>query len=296
MLPEENILNFLKTYNKDDPVHRETYEMFKEADDNIEEAVLSLIDSGVNIENLQTLISKNRSFLEEEKDHAEKRIKIEEKSTEEIGFEIPGLIGDDESEIKAEDRFIKYTSINNDNCLCKGDVMSEIRTPQSNLKVNQNNDGLNKYSNPTVINKSIDPSVFYQNILPIPSPKQPLAPASPEYLFPILQCKLCGLRFPDSSEVFTQHIEDHRRFTNALGEKVVLRREFFTPKILNKTEKLDLNFEGDTEDVIWEKESPFCSVCGKIIKKKWEDQIENWILEDGVRINDKEVSHRKCVY
>ena len=74
------------------------------------------------------------------------------------------------------------------------------------------------------------------------------------------------------------------------------RREFFTSKTINKIEKLDLTLEGEAEAMVWESESPVCSICGKIIKKIWDDKIENWVLEQGTRINDTEVAHKKCVY
>lgn len=322
MHPEENILNFLKTYDKDNSVHRETYEMFKESNGNVDEIVSTLLNSGVNVENLQSLVKNLQSPVELDGENLQspveidgeevKRIKLEEDEPSE--FEIPGLgestgFTEDNPE-EFEDRFVRYYSTV-DNTLDDEDRFNKYDNTITNTLDDMstvNKDRFIKYDNTTNLPLNNDvisnikedrysnDTVFYQNILPIPSPKQDLTPASPDYLFPILQCKLCGLRFKDSSEIFTQHIEDHRRFTNALGEKAILRREFFTPRILHKTEKLDLSIEGEIEDVIWEKESPICSVCGKTIKKKWEDKLENWVLEDGVKINDKEVSHRKCVY
>lgn len=138
-------------------------------------------------------------------------------------------------------------------------------------------------------------SVFSQNILPggtVVSAK----PRDPSYLYPVLQCKLCGLRFTkDCTEQFGLHIEDHRRKTKALGDKMVLRREFFSSKSVSKMEKLDLEIEGDAESIVWKKEPPHCVICGKIIKKAWSDDAEDWILDQGTRVNDKEFAHRGCV-
>jgi hypothetical protein len=141
-------------------------------------------------------------------------------------------------------------------------------------------------------------TVFYKSILTDLKIKNTIEiPADPFYLFPVLQCKLCGLRFGSNfTAEFGLHLDDHRRFTNALGEKVILRREFFNSKRADKMEKLDLNFEGKVENVIWEKDSPLCLICKKIIKKVWDDKLENWVLDEGTRVNDKEVAHRKCVY
>ncbi|ELA41319.1 uncharacterized protein VICG_01692, partial [Vittaforma corneae ATCC 50505] len=148
--------------------------------------------------------------------------------------------------------------------------------------------------------KALADTVFYQNILPEAKINKSLdisKERNPCYLFPILQCKLCGLRFPtEHSQSFGQHIEDHRRFTQAIGEKTVLRREFFNTKDQMKVEKLELEVEGLAEDVVWEKESPNCVICGRIIKKKWNDTLESWVLEDGTKINEQEVAHRKCAY
>lgn len=137
--------------------------------------------------------------------------------------------------------------------------------------------------------------VFYNNILSTPE-SGITKPRDPYYLYPVLQCKLCGLRFfKDSTDEFGLHIEDHRRKTKALGERIVLRREFFNLKPKIKIEKLDLAFEGDTEFLVWTKEPPTCVVCKKIIKKIWAEDLENWILDSGAEINEKEVAHKKCI-
>lgn len=138
-------------------------------------------------------------------------------------------------------------------------------------------------------------SVFSQNVLPGGS-IVPHKLRDPSYLYPVLQCKLCGLRFTrNSTEQFGLHIEDHRRKTKALGDKMVLRREFFSSKSVSRMEKLDLEIEGNVELIVWKKESPHCVICGKIIKKAWSDDAENWILVDGTQVNNREFAHRDCV-
>jgi len=137
--------------------------------------------------------------------------------------------------------------------------------------------------------------VFYNNIISTPE-SGITKPRDPYYLYPVLQCKLCGLRFfKGSTDEFGLHIEDHRRKTKALGERIVLRREFFNLKPKIKIEKLDLTVEGDTEFLVWTKEPPTCVVCKKIVKKIWADDLENWILDSGAEINEKEVAHKKCI-
>lgn len=137
--------------------------------------------------------------------------------------------------------------------------------------------------------------VFFQNVVSGGTMMFP-KPNDPSYLYPVLQCKLCGLRFTkDCTEQFGLHIEDHRRKTKALGDKVVLRREFFSSKSASKMEKLDLEIEGGAESIIWKKEPPYCAICSKIIRKAWSDDAEDWVLDHGIRINDKEFAHRGCV-
>ncbi len=118
----------------------------------------------------------------------------------------------------------------------------------------------------------------------------------PYYLYSPLQCKLCGLRYNSkSTEEFGVHIEDHRRRNRALDDKMVLRREFFTQNAPKTIIKLNLIHEDEVELLRWNKEIPICIICNDPIKKNWRDDIEEWVLEDGVKINEEECSHRKCL-
>ncbi|KAI4292355.1 hypothetical protein PAPHI01_1629 [Pancytospora philotis] len=142
-------------------------------------------------------------------------------------------------------------------------------------------------------------SVFSKHIfVPAPAAREPdlATPRDPSYLFEPLQCKLCGLRFSAAATaVFGVHIEDHRRKTRALDEKAVLQREFFTSKTTAAPIKLNLSVCGDNEVLVWAREAPKCVVCGEKLKKVWRDDVEDWVLESGARISEKEYAHRECV-
>lgn len=143
-------------------------------------------------------------------------------------------------------------------------------------------------------------SIFYQNVFVPSRPSYDTSlsatPRDPSYLFPPLQCKLCGLRFASSlTSAFGIHIEDHRRKTRALGDKIVLRREFFNSRIQKVPVRLNLSLNGGAEAVVWNKECPQCIVCGSVIRKAWRDDVEDWVLDGGTRVNDREFAHRECV-
>ncbi|KAI5152306.1 hypothetical protein ENBRE01_2729 [Enteropsectra breve] len=117
------------------------------------------------------------------------------------------------------------------------------------------------------------------------------------YLFPKLQCKLCGLRYTEEQvEEFGAHIEEHRRKTRLLGEKLDLKRAYFHHgEEIKVPIKLHLNIEDGAEKVVWNKSRPTCKFCKKQIKRRWRDEDESWILEDGIILNDDEVAHKDCV-
>lgn len=121
--------------------------------------------------------------------------------------------------------------------------------------------------------------------------------SKPYYLFSPLQCKLCGLRYrSNSAEEFGIHIEDHRRRNRALDDKMVLQREFFTSKTPKTIIKLNLSCDDENvELIVWNKDPPTCIICNETINKYWKDNIEEWILEDGVKINEYEYGHIKCL-
>jgi len=293
MAPELCITQFLENYRKSDKVHQRAYEMLYDSYRDpgaLGEILQSLVDSDVNVSNLAPLLDKVKENDEATAPHAifdgagetkydfgldspagqppaavpqPKRLRVREQS-EEAEFAIPGIKLVPEQEEAARER---------------------VQAPPARLPSNEQ-------ANKRVLTNT----VFYQSILPEPKSRLE-AERDPYYLFPVLQCKLCGLRFPkEHAETFGLHIEDHRRFTHALGEKTMLRREFFHTKTQARIEKLDLVIEGGAEDVVWEEECPSCIVCGKLIKKRWNDELENWVLDDGTKINEKEVAHRKCVY
>lgn len=308
MIPEQNIAKFLETFDKSNKIHLRTFRLIQESSNDpnlINEFVTDLYNSGVNIQNLGVLLKNNpEEIREESKIQFDNKKIIEEKfhnylkdtnypqeypPIQDLEIDAPKRQKLNESSSDLNDgEFIPGLGFTTEEKLESEPYTTPIPSHTSNL-------------NPIVSNKdTCKDTVFYSNILPETKIKSLIdltKDADPWYLFPSLQCKLCGLRFGSSfSSEFGLHIDDHRRFTNAIGEKVILRREFFSSKKVNRIEKLELTLEGDIEAVVWENESPICSICGKIIKKIWDDKIENWVLEQGTRINDREVAHKKCVY
>ncbi|KAI5173465.1 hypothetical protein PAEPH01_2001 [Pancytospora epiphaga] len=149
------------------------------------------------------------------------------------------------------------------------------------------------------INKQLLETVFYKSIfipVKISETAESYIVREPAYLFLPLQCKLCGLRYMSTdTDEFGLHIDEHRRKARALEEKEVLRREFFTSKNDEVLVKLKLIIEGGAEIIPWTKECPNCVICGDVVKKVWRDDAEEWVLESGVKINENEFTHRKCV-
>ena len=308
MIPEQNIAKFLETFDKTNKIHLRTFQVIKDSfsdSKTLLDFVSSLRDSGVNTQNLSILLESTMEGDGEEtsnvtfdnRNNIEERFQAYLKGDEcscsenlEENFPKRQRIESASSEPSNEEEFIPGL----------GFEIEEDKIPVINQQVPQTVSKL-PILNKNPSNKDVcKDTVFYQNILPETKIKLSIdlnQDADPSYLFPSLQCKLCGLRFGSGfSAEFGLHIDDHRRFTNALGEKVMLRREFFSSKSVNRIEKLDLTLEGDVEAVVWEKESPNCSICGKVIKKIWDDKLENWVLEQGTRINEREVAHKKCVY
>ncbi|KAM0680358.1 mRNA 3' end processing factor [Glugoides intestinalis] len=308
MTPEQRITKFLEMFNKDDKVHIRTYNMFcmtcSDTKD-IQDIVNFLVDSDVNKENLKFLIADKKG---EEKD-SEQALFDSASTLKKQGNETLSLETIRKRELPVRDSLLEEMETKKikteekkgeDDLVIPGLLFQEENTTEMEERgyKSQNKSG---YLNQIDTNKQVHTdSIFYQNILPDPKVSTSLdltVNKDPYYLFPVLQCKLCGLRFGEShSDAFGQHIEDHRRFTNALIEKNTHQREYFSSKTVVKVEKLDLTIDGEVEEIVWEKESPICAICKKIIKKKWNDKLENWTLDDGAMLNEKEGVHRKCVY
>lgn len=145
-----------------------------------------------------------------------------------------------------------------------------------------------------------DPSnIFNKSVYEPMNPARqglPVTPVSPAYLFLPLQCKLCGLRYrEDMTEEFGTHIEDHRRKNRALDDRAVVRREFFTSKKAKAAVRLTLpQIESRTEHIPWSREEPVCAVCSEAIRKAWSDELDEWILDGGIRASDEEFIHKTC--
>lgn len=326
MIVEQNIVKFLESFNPKDKVHSRVAQMLIESVDikDVENMLDDLLDAQVNSINLRAI-----------KDEMIENKKPNENLNEDVSFEINKRFNDKFASYLdfKENKFINSSaSFNNfdfnndcnhvkkikinddeesDKVLIPGldvvedennlenfpyfmdnEILSEVtKVSPAGSSINEN--GLTPQSNLTVLNS--DDNVFYSNILTTKSKIQNKE-NDPSYLYLILQCKLCGLRFNrNETDAFGLHIEDHRRKTKALSEKPILRREYFTSKKVNKVKKLELALDDSIEKLIFQKDSPNCAICHKIIKKQWDDEMEDWVLDKGVRINDVQYAHRDCV-
>lgn len=310
MISETKIIKFLEVCNSDDKSHVRLFKMlFKSAADESDflEILNQLIINNVNVTNLEQMkktieliipinsnqmkrvVSCKTGFGRRESFKrylnynesasptlidSSKRMKIEESGE----FGIPGLEDNGET--------LKSMTVNG-----IVDELNNMKTNQSNLdqrNINHSNLDqqvpsalkLNDNKNQVFLNNNVLVDLNYKDL---------------SYLYMPLQCKLCGLRYrEDMTEEFGVHIEDHRRKTKALGDKAILRREYFNMAD-DRGEKIDLKVIGGSEPLIWEKDAPVCIICEKIIKKSWNDDVENWTLDDGAKINAKDVAHKMCV-
>ncbi|CAD25883.1 hypothetical protein [Encephalitozoon cuniculi GB-M1] len=130
------------------------------------------------------------------------------------------------------------------------------------------------------------------------------AEACPSILYPPNQCKLCGLRYEDTSvgdEQMGIHIDEHRRKARVLGEKDCVSREFFpTLEAWTKNiEKIKLKLEVEkVEKIAYSGGPALCDVCRSKIEVEWDDHEDSWMLKDAISLEKAgrtSFCHRKCV-
>lgn len=115
-------------------------------------------------------------------------------------------------------------------------------------------------------------------------------------LFQPIQCKLCGLRYSQSEgEVLSLHLQDHQRRARSEEGKNVNCRKFFCRKTEWLINKLDLPQIIETKNKIKSNKPRNCKVCNMKIDLSWDDEDEQWILEDAIEINKNNFCHRRCV-
>lgn len=256
MIPEIKMRNFLQIFNPKDKIHLRVFKLFFKSFQKEITAILdALTEAKINVENLSLI---KEQFVSKEETQNEWNMAVD-------GFTI-------RKDTRLDDWApVEPREPRNDGC--KRQKLDEI-PPQEG------------HSRPQNVNKD----TFNQNET---LPNQKFLNTS--FMFPKLQCKLCGLRFNEEMiKIFGDHIEEHRRKTNAIIDKEVLRRGYFGRSEI-KVVKLDLVVSGEPEAIIYEKESPYCIICNNLIKKVWNDDKENWVLESGAKISEKEFAHRSCV-
>lgn len=291
MISETKLLKFLEICNSKDKTHVRLFKMYSKSLNKSDfiEIVDNLINSNINSSNLEKL--KSSIFLDSKVNSINSSI-IEKTSfgRAERFLDYFNLYNKSNlSNLSFSPRkhkiSIKDDEIKEDikNCYLKDNEIKKAKVSDFEIPGLGESEEINDFKDNTKLNNT----VFLNNVLD--------KKGDMSYMYLPLQCKLCGLRYEENqTNEFGIHIEDHRRKTKALGDKAILRREFFH-KAEDKGEKIDFILSGKSELLVWEKNAPTCKVCSKIIKKIWNDEVENWILEGGTKINEKEFAHKSCV-
>lgn len=118
----------------------------------------------------------------------------------------------------------------------------------------------------------------------------------PSSLYAPQQCKVCGLRYSD--ELYTIHIDDHFRKSRALEEKESISREYFSTyeSWIKSVERVVLNLRVDkVEKIVHRGSTVFCSICNGKIETVWDDEEDEFVLNDCVEIEGKKYVHKSCV-
>lgn len=272
-MPSNKIEQFFEIFNRNNSIELRVMRMLLETltiADEVEGIFSFMEHEGINQENLA-------GFRNSKQNQRERR----EENGKWIGTRITS------KDVEEYQRRMEYTE--------------SIEKQNKRIKINDKINGVEIYYNKTNQVKNngiIDVNRILHDNLYIPGSKNEEKDklVDPSGLFPPLQCKLCGLRYPQRlNDKLELHIEEHRRKTNSLDDKTILRREFFTMATEKMINKLELSLDGEPELQQWSGETPNCAVCGDEVDLKWNDEIESWILEDGVIVGKEEAAHRECV-
>lgn len=117
-------------------------------------------------------------------------------------------------------------------------------------------------------------------------------------LFEKIQCKLCGLRYKENDHLYDIHIEDHMRKNRALDEKSTLSREYFSTydNWIKSMEKITLNLKIDKiEKIIHTGDTVYCKICGAKIETIWDEEEDEFVLNECVQLDEEEFAHKICV-
>ncbi|KAK6090084.1 hypothetical protein P3W45_000972 [Vairimorpha bombi] len=117
-------------------------------------------------------------------------------------------------------------------------------------------------------------------------------------LYEKVQCKLCGLRYKENDHLYDIHIEDHMRKSRALDEKTTLSREYFSTYDgwVKSMEKITLNLKIDkVEKVIHTGDNVYCKMCGSKIDAVWDEEEDEFVLNECVQLDEEEFAHKLCV-
>ncbi|EEQ82748.1 hypothetical protein NCER_100494 [Vairimorpha ceranae BRL01] len=123
-------------------------------------------------------------------------------------------------------------------------------------------------------------------------------PALHSILYEKIQCKLCGLRYKENDPSYDVHIEDHMRKNRARNEKDVFSREYFSTfdGWIKNMERITLNLKIDKiEKVIYKGGTVHCKVCGNKIEALWDEEEDEFVLNECVQLDEDEYCHKACV-
>lgn len=294
----KTLQHFLETFEKQNPIQVRVMNMLLETlsiSDDVSEMLTFLYREQINHDNLKMFLPPRKPQNIQQASQSKWRgTSITEKAVREYELRrqsmpnkaaSPGIKrAEPENEYESSKRFKKVKDYEEAGSSSRAQDEAYRSFYENNLKIADKRSSTQK------------DSVFFKSLYIPDSIREENLVIDPSCLFPPIQCKLCGLRYPKNMvSAFDLHTEEHRRKNNTLNEKATLRREFFVSASSKQKYKLDLAIEGPVEQIPWAGDAPNCAICDMPIHKKWCDEVEAWVLDNGTVLNHDECVHRSCV-
>ncbi|KCZ79902.1 hypothetical protein H312_02704, partial [Anncaliia algerae PRA339] len=115
-------------------------------------------------------------------------------------------------------------------------------------------------------------------------------------LYKPIQCKICALRFDtNESELLSLHLQDHQRKLRSTEHHTSFSREYASKESEWLVTKINLPSFSNTYTKVKSDKMQDCKMCKEKIQLKFDDEEEEWILNDGIKTEEGFFYHRKCV-
>ncbi|KAL6120722.1 hypothetical protein NUSPORA_02500 [Nucleospora cyclopteri] len=308
-MPQNNseLISFLSTYNKNNKIERKTVELLIEqhieqgiSNSNLKEALQFIHNNKINQENTEEIYR----YVKNMKKDQNKEIN---KQNDEINNNLLKKSIFSKNKQIINNKHIKLTeSIGIPGIDGNNDCNIEIVTKPPKKDYKEFYENLQEKKEKSA---EININLYYRMVhescnREIVRHKRVISNASPNFLFQPLQCKICGLRY-EKTENLSLHLDDHRRKEGAKFLNLVLRRSFFTGCSETGSEGIILissllkggkeEMRGNKEEYKLATNSNCCFICGKRIRKVFDDVSDRWMLEGGLRISERKSVHKNCV-